>query len=114
MNNEPKRPLKQQSISVNVSMEGHMFSFHLNLTLNRCGSLVFDVVLKFSFKVAEVDTISTIQSAIVDGKLGELSVNVSYITGIPAVERSKTAAPTRTTPKPDGLFLVVTDSEIFY
>ena len=89
-----------------------MFVFHLNLILNRCGNLSFDVVLKFGFKVAEDDTISIIQSAIVDGKLGELSENVSHIIGIPPVEQSTTAAPTSTTLKSDGLFLVVTDSGI--
>ena len=89
-----------------------MFLSHLNLTVNRCGSLIFDLVLKFGVKVAEDDTISIIQSAIVDRKLGELSGNVSYIIGIPPVEQSTTAAPTSTTSKSDGLFLVVTDSGI--
>ena len=68
-----------------------------------CGSLIFDVVLNFSTEVAEDDTISLIQNAIVDGKLGELSVNVSYIIGIPPVKQSITTVPTRTTPKSDGL-----------
>ena len=107
-----ERPLKQQSVSLHVPMEGHMLLFHLNLTVNRCGGLVFDVVLKFGFKVAEDDTISIIQSAIVDGKLGELSVNVSYVVGIPPVEQRTTAAPSSTTPKSGGLFLDVTDSGI--
>ena len=89
-----------------------MYLFHFSLTANGCGGLVFDVVLNFSVKVAEDDTISIIQSAIVDGKLGELSVNVSYITGIPPVERRLTAAPTRTTPKSDGLSLDVSGSGI--
>ena len=111
-NDECKRPLKRQSISVLVPMEGRMFLFYLNLTVNRCESLIFDVVLKFGIRVAEDDTISIIQSAIVDGKLGELRENVSYIIGIPPVEESTTAAPTSTTPKSDGLFLVVTDSLI--
>ncbi|XP_067030309.1 uncharacterized protein [Acropora muricata] len=72
------------------------------LIVVRCeGSLIFDVVLKFSTKVAEDDTISFLQSAIVDGKLGELSVNVSNIFGIPPAGQSTTAAPTRTTPKSD-------------
>ena len=75
-----------------------------HLTVNRCGSLTFDVVLKFGIKVAEDDTISFIQSAGRNGKLGELSVNVSYIIGI--------AAPTSTTPKSGGLFLVVNNSGI--
>ena len=71
-----------------------------------CGSLIFDVVLKFSTEVAEDDSISLIQNAIVDGKLGELSV--SYIIGIPPSFQSITTVPTRTTPKSDGLcqFLV--------
>ncbi|XP_015749159.1 PREDICTED: lachesin-like [Acropora digitifera] len=45
------------------------------LTYARCGSLIFDVVLNFGNEVAEDDTISIIQNAIVDGKLGELSLN---------------------------------------
>ncbi|XP_067056810.1 fibroblast growth factor receptor 3-like isoform X1 [Acropora muricata] len=65
----------------------------------RCGSLIFDVVLKFGIKVAEDDTISIIQNAIVDGKLGELSVNVSHIIGIPAVGQTTITVPTSTTPK---------------
>ena len=104
MNDEQKRSLKRQSVSVRVPMEGHMFLFHLNLTVNRCGSLIFDVVLRFGIKVAEDDTISLFQSAIVDGKLGELSVNASSIIGIPPVKQS--------TAKSNGLFLVVTDSGI--
>ncbi|XP_067030317.1 fibroblast growth factor receptor 1-A-like isoform X2 [Acropora muricata] len=72
------------------------------LIVVRCGSLTFDVVLKFSIKVAEDDTISIIQNAIVDGKLGELSVNVSHIIGISPVGQSSTAAvPPSTAPKSD-------------
>ena len=87
MNEEREMPLKQQSVSVGVTMEGHILLFHFS-----CGSLIFDVVLKFDTKVAEDDTISIIQSAIVDGKLGELSGNVSPIIGIPPVEQSTFAA----------------------
>ncbi|XP_044180508.1 uncharacterized protein LOC114969239 [Acropora millepora] len=67
-----------------------------------CGSLIFDVVLKFTTEVAEDDTISIIQNAIVDGKIGELSVNASCIIGIPRFPRTTTTAPTSTTPKSDG------------
>ena len=81
------------------------FMFHVNLTVNSCGSLIFDVALKFTTEVAEDDTISMIQSAIVDGQLGELSVNVSYI---PRFPRTTITTPTSTTPKSDGLFLVFT------
>ena len=70
-----------------------------------CGSLIFDVVLRFSTEVAQDETISTIQTAIVDGKLGNLSVNLLPIIGIPPVEQTSTAAPISTTPKSDGLFL---------
>ena len=92
-------------------MEGHMLLFHLNLTVNRCGSLIFDVVLKFGNEVAEDDTTAIIQNGIVDGKLGELSLNVSHIIGIPPVEQSTTAAvPASTTPKSDGLFQILIDS----
>ena len=83
-----------------------MVLFHLSLTVNRCGSLIFDVVLKFGIRVAEDDTISIIQNAIVDGKLGELSVNVSHIIGIPAVGQTTITVPTSTTPKSDGMFQI--------
>ena len=62
------------------------------------------MVLKFSTEVGEDETISRIQTAIVDGKLGNLSVNVSSINGIPPAEQTLTAAPTSTTPKSHGLF----------
>lgn len=65
------------------------------------------MALKFTTEVAEDDAISIIQSAIVDGKLGELSVNVSYI---PRFPRTTITAPTGTTPKSDGLLLVYTYS----
>ena len=67
------------------------------------------MVLKFNTEFAEDDTISIIQNAILDGKFGELSLNVSYIIGIPPVEQTTSPAPTSTTPKSDGLFLVATD-----
>lgn len=66
------------------------------------------MVLEFGIKVAEDDIISIIQSAIVDGKLGVLSVNVSFT----PVEQTTTTAPTGTTPASDGLFLVVTSNGI--
>ena len=68
------------------------------------------MVLKFGVKVAEDDTISIIQNAIVDGKLGELSVNVSHIIGIPVVEQTTITVPTSTAPKSDGLFQIHIDS----
>ena len=64
----------------------------------------------FSSEVAEDDTISIIQNAIAGGKLGELSVNVSYIIGIPPVEQTTTAAPTSTTSKSDGSLQILVDS----
>ena len=67
--------------------------------------MIFDVVLKFSTELAEDETISTIQTAIVNGKLGDLTVNVSSITGIPPVEQTSAVTPTNTTPKSDGLFV---------
>ena len=110
-NEKRERPLKRQSVSVSFSKEGHMFLFRLDLSLHRCGSLIFDLVLKFGTNVAEDDTISFLQSSIVDGKLGELSVNVSYIFGIPSIEQSTTAvASPSTTPKSDGLFQILVDS----
>ena len=63
------------------------------------------MVLKFRTEVPEDEIISTIQTAIVDGKLGNLSANISSIIGIPPVEQTSTSAPTSTVPKPDGLFL---------
>ncbi|XP_067030263.1 fibroblast growth factor receptor 1-like isoform X3 [Acropora muricata] len=64
-----------------------------------CGSLIFDVVFRFRTEVAEDEIISTIQTAIVDGKLGNLSVNFLPFAGIPPVEQTSTAAPTSATPK---------------
>ncbi|XP_044180729.1 fibroblast growth factor receptor 4-like [Acropora millepora] len=66
-----------------------------------CGSLIFDVVLKFSTVVAEDETFSIIQNAAANGKLGALSVNVSYDVGIPPDERTKVTAPTSITSKSD-------------
>ena len=79
------------------------------------------MVLKFSTEVAEDDTISIIQNAIVNGKLGELNVSVSHITGIPPVFETRastksvptvTAIPTRTTQKPNGSFQFLFDVTI--
>ena len=77
----------------------------------RCGSLIFDVVIKFSTEFAEDDTISIIQNAIEDGKLGELSVNVSdgKFIGIPPAEQTTIAAPTSITSNSDGLFKIHID-----
>jgi len=44
--------------------------FLISIFCFSCGSLIFDVVLKFSAAVAEDDTISIIQKAIIDGKFG--------------------------------------------
>ncbi|XP_067032676.1 fibroblast growth factor receptor 3-like isoform X4 [Acropora muricata] len=67
-----------------------------------CGSLIFDVALKFSIEVAEDETISIIQNAIVDGKLRKLSVKGSYINGSLSVVPSKsTMTPTSTLPNSD-------------
>ncbi|XP_044180726.1 fibroblast growth factor receptor 4-like [Acropora millepora] len=66
-----------------------------------CGSLIFDVVFKFSTAVAEDETFSIIQNAAANGKLGELSVNVSYIIGIPRFPRTTSTAPTSITSKSD-------------
>ena len=63
------------------------------------------MVLKFSTKVAEDETISTIKNAIVDGKLGDLTVNASSIIGIRPVEQTSAVAPTSNTPIADGLFV---------
>ncbi|XP_074633142.1 uncharacterized protein LOC141891965 isoform X2 [Acropora palmata] len=77
----------------------------------RCRSLIFDVVLKFSTEVAEDETISIIQNAIVDGKLGELIVNVSSIIGIiTPVEQTTTTTPTSIASKSDDVFQVLIDS----
>ncbi|XP_068685566.1 fibroblast growth factor receptor 2-like [Montipora foliosa] len=82
----------------------------------RCGSLIFDVVLKFNSQTAEDVIISTIKNAIVDGMLGELMVNASSIVGIPPVPVPTTRPPLKTTPKPASekctcsctLFVIVT------
>ena len=72
------------------------------------------MVLKFRIEFAEDYTISLIKNATVNEKLGELSVNVSYIIGIPPVEQTTTATVTSTTPKLDGLFLVFTQIAQFH
>ena len=66
------------------------------------------MVLKFSIEVSEDATVSVIQNATANEKLGELRVNVSFIIGIPPVKQTASAALTTTTPKLDGLFLVFT------
>ena len=68
------------------------------------------MVFKFSTVFAEDETFSIIQNAIVDGKLGELSMNVSYIIGIPRFPRTTVTAPTSITSKSDGLFQILSDS----
>ncbi|XP_015764605.1 PREDICTED: vascular endothelial growth factor receptor 1-like isoform X2 [Acropora digitifera] len=101
-----------KNISVWETLEKELPKVFVNTTQNyfgaellrvSCGSLIFDVALKFTTEVAEDDTISIIQSAIVDGKLGEVSVNVSYIIGIPRFPRATytITTPTSTTPKSD-------------
>ncbi|XP_044180712.1 lachesin-like isoform X4 [Acropora millepora] len=99
--------LKEELGNVFTNTQGYSGA---EMIVVRCGSLIFDVVLKFGIKVAEDDTISIIQNAIVDGKLGELSVNVSHTIGIPAVEQTTVTVPTSTTPKSDGLFQIHIDS----
>ena len=110
-NDERKKPSKRHSLSARFPMEGpaHVL-VHLNLTVNRCGSLVFDVVLKFAINVAEDDIISIIKSAIVDGEFGEISMNASYVIGIPPVEQTAITARTSFTPKFDGLFQILIHS----
>ena len=68
------------------------------------------MVFKFSTAVAEDETFSIIQNAAANGKLGELSVNVSYIIGIPRFPRPTSTAPTSITSKLDGLFQVLSNS----
>ena len=82
-----------------------MFLFHLNLTVNSCRSLIFDVVVKFSSEVAEDDIISLIQKAVLVGNLGVLSVHVSYVTLNPHGAQTTVTSPTNTDPK-SGVFLV--------
>ncbi|XP_015777403.1 PREDICTED: fibroblast growth factor receptor 4-like isoform X16 [Acropora digitifera] len=67
----------------------------------RCGSLIFDVVFKFSTVVAEDETFAIIQNAAANGKLGELNMTVSYVVGIPPDEQTKATAPTGITSKSD-------------
>lgn len=57
---------------------------------SRSGSLIFDVVLNFKSLVTEDDIISSIQTTIKDGKLGNLRVNVSFIIGNTPVEQPTT------------------------
>ncbi|KAK2557504.1 hypothetical protein P5673_020251, partial [Acropora cervicornis] len=65
----------------------------------RCGSLIFDVVVKFSSEVAEDDIISLIQKAVLVGNLGVLSVHVSYVTLNPHGAQTTVTSPTNTDPK---------------
>ena len=85
-----------------------MFNIFFLILSPRSGSLIFDVVLNFNTIVTEDDTISTIQSSINDGKLGNLRVNVSFLLEISPVEQTTTGTPNIPTSKSHGLFLVVT------
>ncbi|XP_068685561.1 tyrosine kinase receptor Cad96Ca-like isoform X3 [Montipora foliosa] len=68
----------------------------------RCGSLIFELVLRFDIEVGEDHIISTIRDAIVDGTLGELNVNASSIIGIPPVKKPGNTSPTtKTNQKPE-------------
>ena len=62
--------------------------------------------LKFKTEVAEDDTFFIIQNAIVDGKLGELSVNVSLAIRMPP-PITTAAMTTSIAPKSDGLFQIL-------
>ncbi|XP_068685552.1 fibroblast growth factor receptor 3-like isoform X4 [Montipora foliosa] len=64
------------------------------LIASSCGSLIFDLALKFNTKVAEDDIISAIKNAIVDGKHWNI--------GIPPVILSTTTASTTTSPESDS------------
>ena len=79
----------------------------------RCGSLIFDVVLKFSTEVAEDEILSIIQNAAADGKLEELSVKVlCYVTGIPPVEQTTPGTPVSSNSASNGAILKI--GPIFY
>lgn len=66
------------------------------------------MALEFSIEVAEDETISIIQNAIMDGKLGKLGVKASSIIGsLPVVPSKSIMTPTSTSPKSDGLFLSI-------
>ena len=70
----------------------------------RCGSLIFELVLRFNIEVPEDHIISTIRNAIMDGRLGELNVNASSIIGVPPVIKTPATSPTdKTTTKADGM-----------
>ena len=84
--------------------------FNWQIFFSRCGSLMFDVVFKFSTVFAEDETFSIIQNAAANGKLGELRVNVSYIIGIPRFPRTTIPAPTSITSKSYGRFEILCDS----
>ena len=68
------------------------------------------MVFKFSTVVAEDETFYIIQNAAANGKLGELSVNVSYIIGIPRFPQTTIIAPTSITSKSFGLFQILSHS----
>ena len=60
--------------------------------------------MRFTVEVAEDDVISKIESAVVDGRLGDLSVNSSSIIGIPPVIQTTTTPSSENTPKPDSMY----------
>ncbi|XP_068685573.1 fibroblast growth factor receptor 3-like [Montipora foliosa] len=72
----------------------------------RCGSLIFDVVLRFNTQVSKDVIVSEIQKAIVDDRLGGLRVKVFPDIGIPPVSLR---LPTLNTPKPksDNTWIIV-------
>ncbi|XP_074633148.1 hemicentin-1-like isoform X3 [Acropora palmata] len=105
------KKLQEELVKIFAKTQRYLRAQLIEVSFLRCESLIFDAVLMFSTEVAEDDTISSIQNAIVDGKLGELSVNVSYIIGIPPVEQTTTAAPTSSTPKSDRLFQILVERD---
>ena len=44
------------------------------MSVPRCGSIIVDLALKFNSSTKERDVITTLNDAVIDGKMGEFSV----------------------------------------
>lgn len=78
------------------------------VSLLRCGSETIDVRLKFNSIIPERDVIDTIRSAVQDGTLGEVKVNVSSITGTrPVIDKPTQVAPTTPSSPSESTFVCV-------
>lgn len=78
------------------------------VSLLRCDSVTTDVRLKFNSIIRERDVIDKLRSAVKNGMLGEVEVNVSSIKGTrPLIEKPTQVATTTRSSPPDSTFLCV-------